>query len=172
MAANSDVLKKAEQISRMLWQGFKRTQIAQMMGMSYEGLLRITKTEEYREIDERVRQEVLGKMDATLARRTDVSEVRQELADEMEDAIPEAWQVLMANLRHKRDLKAALEILDRDPQHQFAKSTARPCGPPTQQIGIGVAVQIDSQALAHAIEEADKTHRLIDRAAKVPPGEA
>lgn len=172
MSMNEDSRKKAEQICRMLWQGYGRAQTARMMGMSYEGLLRITKTEEYREIDEIIRQQVLGGMDATLARRTDIRNVRDELRDEMEDAVPEAWRVLIQNLRHKQNLKAALEVLDRDPERQFSKTGAGLRPVQNTNIGVGVQVQIDSQALAQAIQEADRTHELINRAGKSKPAEA
>lgn len=156
----------------MLWQGYGRSRTAHMLGMSYEGLLRITKTDEYREIEERIRGQVLGGMDRTLARRTDVSLARQELNQEMEDAVPEAWRVLVANVRHKQNLKAALEVLDRDPEGQFAKYHARTSQGTQPVVGVGVQVQIDSQALAQAIHDADRTHELIDRAGKTKPAEA
>jgi hypothetical protein len=106
--------------------------------------LRITKTPEYQDIDAEVRRSALGSMDATLARRTDVAEIREEIRDEMENAVPEAWRVLIHNLRQKRDLKAALEILDRDPQRQFAKGSQGP-GSQRPQIGVGIQVGIDSR---------------------------
>lgn len=168
MAMTADTRKKAEQIARMLWQGYGRMRTARMMGMSYEGLLRITKLPEFLDIDAQIRQQVLGAQDAALAKRADVSQVRDELNNEMEDAVPEAWRVLMQNLKHKRDLRAALEILDRDPQHQFAKST-RPQQPAT--VG-SVQVTIDSKALVQAVRDADKTHQMIERASTVKPAEA
>ena len=39
------------------------------MGMSYEGLIRITRCQEYLQIEERLRNAVVGKMDARLAKR-------------------------------------------------------------------------------------------------------
>jgi len=39
------------------------------MGMSYEGLIRITRCQEYLQIEERVRNAVVDKMDARLAKR-------------------------------------------------------------------------------------------------------
>jgi hypothetical protein len=77
------------------------------MGMSYEGLIRITRCQEYLQIEERVRNAVVGKMDAQLAKRA-------EMGTEVEDAVPEALQVLLDNMRKKRDLRAALEVLDRE----------------------------------------------------------
>ena len=73
MAMQRGTRLKAEQISRMLWQGYGRSRTARMMGMSYEGLLRITKTPEYQDIDAEVRRRVIDSMDAVLERRTDVA---------------------------------------------------------------------------------------------------
>jgi Zn-dependent M32 family carboxypeptidase len=84
----------------------------------------------------------------------------------MEDAMPEAVEVLLQNLRQKHDLKAALEVLDRDPQRQSAKGSRS--GQSTN-VGVGVQVRIDSQALAQAIDEANKTHEMIERATKSKP---
>jgi len=62
------------------------------MGMSYEGLIRITRCQEYLQIEERVRNAVVGKMDARLAKRA-------QMETEVEDAVPEALQVLLDNVR-------------------------------------------------------------------------
>lgn len=152
---------KAEQIARMMIQGLRMGAIAQRMGMSYEGLLRITKTSEYIQIEDEVRKRVLGQMDAALDKRADI---RQQMQDQMEDdAVPEAWKIVIENLKHKRDLKAALEILDRDPQHQFSKGL-RPSGEAAQQFNQQHYV-VDAKALAQAIQEADATHSIINKAA-------
>lgn len=126
--------------------------------MSYDGLLRITKTPEYQEIEDEVKGKVLGQMDAKLAARADL---RQRMADEMEDdAVPEAWQIVIDNLRKKRDLKTALEVLDRDPRRQFAKGAAATKQPDQ------AAVQrptIDSGVLAEAVKQADITHTILEK---------
>ena len=62
------------------------------MGMSYEGLIRITRCQEYLQIEERLRNAVVGKMDARLAKRA-------QMETEVEDAVPEALQVLLDNVR-------------------------------------------------------------------------
>jgi hypothetical protein len=157
---NRTVQLKAEQIARLVVQGVPMTKIAIEMGMSYDGLLRITKTEEYLMIQQDVQGRVLGQLDARLAQRTDL---RKQMADEMEDdAVPEAWKIVLDNLRKKRDLKTALEILDRDPKRQFAKGAAganaqNPADAPMQR------PSIDSNVLTQAIAEADITHDLLEK---------
>jgi hypothetical protein len=111
---NRQVWIKAEQIARMVVKGIPYTRIAVEMGMSYDGLIRITRQPEYLRVEESVRAQVTGKMDARLAKRA-------EMEDQLEDAIPEAMKVLLDSVTKKRDLRAALELMDRDPQRQFAK---------------------------------------------------
>jgi hypothetical protein len=120
------------------------------MGMSYEGLTRITRCQEYLQVEERVRNAVVGKMDARLAKRA-------EMGTEVEDAVPEALQVLLDNMRKKRDLRAALEVLDRDPAHQFSKTSRT-------QPGDAQTPQMSSEALADAIKEANITYNMMKRA--------
>jgi hypothetical protein len=116
---NRQVYIKSEQIARMVVKGWPLTRIAVEMGMSYDGLIRITRQPEYLKIEEAVRLQVTGKMDARLDKR---AQMEQEFED---DAVPEAMKVLLENLK-KRDLKAALEVLDRDPKRQFAKGAKAP----------------------------------------------
>ena len=78
----------------------------------------------------------------------DIRHLREEMQDEMEDAVPEALRVLIANRREKCDLKGAPEILDGDPEWQFAKGSQAPGGAQSTTVGAGVQVRIDSQALA------------------------
>jgi len=147
---NRQVLVKAEQIARMVVRGLPLTKVCIEMGMSYEGLVRITRHQEYLQIEEHVRNAVVGQMDARLAKRA-------EMETEVEDAVPEALQVLLDNLRKKRDLRAALEVLDRDPAHQFSKaSRTQPFDAQTPQMS--------SEALADAIKQADTTYDMMKRA--------
>lgn len=169
---NRQVFLKAQQIARLTVSGVPASRIAVEMGMSYDGVLRILKTEEYKQVEEEVQRDVLGKMDAKLAQRADM---RMKMADEMEDeAVPEAWKVVIENLRKRRDLKTALEILDRDPQRQFARGAANagqtyngsqkpqaPSRPP-----------IDSTALSQAIHDADITHDILQKSKSTQPAEA
>lgn len=165
---NRNVKLKAEQIARYVVGGCPLTRVALEMGMSYDGLLRITRTQEYLDIEDEVRRNVLGAMDAKLAARADL---RQKMADEMEDdAVPEAFKIVLDNLRKKRDLKTALEVLDRDPRRQFAR-TNQNADAAGKTASAPAAVQrppIDSTALAEAIKEADITHTLIERTKQKP----
>ena len=87
---NRQVLIKAGQVARMIVRGLPLTKVCGEMGMSYEGLIRITRCQEYLQIEERVRNAVVGKMDARLAKRA-------QMETEVEDAVPEALQVLLDN---------------------------------------------------------------------------
>jgi hypothetical protein len=123
---NRQVYIKAEQIARMRVKGIPMTRICIEMGMSYDGLVRITRAPEFLQIEDMVRQQVTGKMDARLAQRA-------AMEDEVVDAVPEAMKVLLEEVKKKKNLRAALEVLDRDPQRQFAKGNSKPltpAGPP------------------------------------------
>jgi hypothetical protein len=160
---NRQVSIKCEQIARMVVKGMPLTRISVEMGMSYDGLRAITLRPEYLLIEEQVRNAVVGKMDARLAKRADMQ-------DEVEDAVPEAMKVLLEGVK-KRDLKAALEVLDRDPQRQFAK-TSRVQNTTINQQG---TMSIGSEALAQAKKEADITHSIMEQSTLKsiqPQGEA
>jgi len=159
---NSTVRLKAEQIARLVVQGVPKSRIAIEMGMSYDGLIRITKTDEYLMIEQDVQGRMLGQMDAKLAKRADL---RKQMGEEMEDdAVPEAWQIVLDNLRKKRDLKTALEILDRDPKRQFAKGAAgaNAAQGATPQAP-AVRPSIGSNLLSQAMADADITHDLLKK---------
>lgn len=153
---NRQVYIKAEQIARMVVKGWPLTRIAIEMGMSYDGLYRITKQPEYLKIEEEVRLDVTGMMDARLAKRAAMEK-------DMDDAVPEAFQVLLDGVRKKRDLKAALEVLDRDPRRQFAKASRNAPTEPDKPL-------LASEALASAVKDADVTHTILESAKQ--PGKA
>jgi len=172
MSMRRNVYIKAEQIARFIIGGTPLTQIALKMGMSYEGLRRIIATDEYQEIEHEVKSRVLGVMDAKLDARTDM---RQKLSDEMEDdAVPEAFRILIDNVKKKKDLKAALEVLDRDPRRQFAKGAAAAAAAQSAvQQPQAARPQIDRAALSQAMSEADITHTLLkNQKDEVKPAEA
>jgi hypothetical protein len=168
---NRTVRIKAEQIARFVVNSVPLTRIAVEMGMSYDGIVRICRTREYLEIEEEVRGKLLGQMDAKLSKRADL---RASMAEEMEDeAVPEAWKIVLDNLRKRRDLKTALEILDRDPKRQFARGAAGAGAGAQAQAANPEAVRpaIDSVALAQAVREADVTHTLIKQAEQIKKNE-
>jgi|SRR5579859_7351022 len=145
---------KAEQIARMRVKGIPMTRICTEMGMSYDGLVRITRDPTFLQIEDAVRQQVTGKMDARLAQRASME-------DEIQDAVPEALGVLLDQVRKKRDLKAALEVLDRDPQRQFAKgASAKPLTP---------QAPLDQDLLNSTASAADKTREQVSRAVNPVP---
>lgn len=145
------VIIKAEQIARMVVKGMKGTRIAIELGMSYDGIQRILRNPDYLLIEDRIRKEVLGRMDARL-------EKRAQMGEEVEDAVPEALAVLLDAVKKKRDLKAALEVLDRDPQRQFAKAKPQQ---PAAASGPQVSA-LPSDALAQAMADADITHTILN----------
>jgi hypothetical protein len=98
------------------------------------------------QIEEAVRRELVSKMDARLAKRA-------EMERDLEDALPEAMQVLLDHVREKRDLRAALEVFDRDPAHQFVKASRTASENQTPAIS--------SEALATAVKEAEWTHKIM-----------
>lgn len=154
---NRRVEIKAEQIARMVVQGVKGPRIAIEMGMSYFGLQRILAQPEYLAIEEQVRAMVLDKMDARL-------QARASMVEEVEDAVPEAMKILLEQMRKKRDLKAALEVLDRDPQKQFVKGkpAAAEAPPP------GVA-SLPHDVLQQAMADADITHKILKQQPPLSP---
>jgi hypothetical protein len=158
-------LIKAEQIARMVVKGMKGTQIALELGMSYDGVTRILRNPDYLRIEEQVRSGVIGKMDARLDRRA-------EMGEEVEEAVPEALAVLLDAVKKKRDLKAALELLDRDPQRQFAKS--KPANAGATPFDQKQHSSLPSDALDQAIKDADLTHNILKSNPQQPtkPAEA
>jgi hypothetical protein len=138
---------KAEQIARMVVKGIPKSRIATEMGMTYMGVYQLCQSPEYLQIEDQVRKGVIDKMDERLAKRA-------KMEDDLEDALPEAMQVLVEHVREKRDLRAALEVLDRDPEHLFTKASRQPQDEKR-------APGISSEALAKAIAEADLTHKIM-----------
>jgi len=151
---NKQVEIKCDQIARMIVKGMPKTRIAIEMGMSYDGLQRITRCPEYLTIEEQVRASVTGQMDARLAKRA-------AMETEVEDHVPDAMKVLIDGVVKKRDLRAALELLDRDPKKQFAKG---PHAVPVSANGVS-ASGLNTDALAQAVKDADITHTLLQNTA-------
>ncbi len=135
---NRQVEIKVEQIARMIVAGLKATRVAEQMNMSYGGLQRILACPEYRAIEAKVRSGVVGKMDSVLDRRA-------QLQQEVEEAVPEACKVLLEHVKVRRDLRAALELLDRDPQRTLTKSSRSE--PPAQVPGQGLPQSVIDKAM-------------------------
>jgi len=88
--------------------------IAIRLGLSRSGLSRLLATPEYKIAQEQALQEITGHMDSILKSRADF------LAQGfVKEAVPEALKALVDTVRQRKDLraclKAATEILDRDP---------------------------------------------------------
>jgi hypothetical protein len=158
---NRQVYIKAEQIARMMVKGWSKSKIAVQMGMSYDGLIRITRDPRYLEIEQAVRNQVTGKMDQVLDKRASMS-------DEIEDAVPDALRVLLDQVRHKHDLRAACEVLDRDPKRQFAKNPNARAGPQADALPPDLAQaakkadEVMDQVLRTAARTPTKTDTLVN----------
>jgi hypothetical protein len=158
---DNDVKFKAELIARLHLADLTKREIAKQMEMTYAGIDRIMRTDEYKTIEQQIKAGMIEKLDGRL-------EKRMALKREVEDAVPEAIRVLLDHLRTKRDLKAALEILDRDPHHILGKVSR----PTLQQAS---NPHISSEAMAKAVKDAELTHKLMQAAPVLEnqkPGEA
>jgi hypothetical protein len=156
---------KAEQIARMVVKGMNSSRIAIEMGMTSEGVSRILRNPDYLAIEESVRKGTLAKMDARL-------EKRAEMGEDVEDAVPEALALLLEAVRKKRDLKAALEVLDRDPQRQFAKGNASRNAQAASPTATPTLGSLPADALDQAIKDADLTHNILQTTQAAKPAEA
>jgi hypothetical protein len=155
---NRQVEIKAEQIARMIVAGLRATRIAEQMNLSYAGLQRILQCQEYIDIETRVRRENLGKMDAAL-------DERAQLKNELDDAVPDALRVLVDQVKIKRDLRAALEVLDRDPKRTFAKGGQQIIQAPN-------GASIPQSVLDTAVRESERTREILIRVPQAKPAEA
>jgi hypothetical protein len=107
------------QIARMRVAGLKDAVIAATVGLSPPGLARILALPEYKEVEDSILQGTISKMDLALAGRADLC--RQEF----KVGVPMAMRTLLDTVQQRRDLRASLkaaeEILDRDPDRTFVK---------------------------------------------------
>jgi hypothetical protein len=151
----SKVLAKIEQIARWRVAGVKDSVIAQKLGMSYGGLVRILQTELYKKRETEVRHFLTGKMDQVLVEdRTSI------LKNELRDAVPDALKFIIDQCRQGSDMRArmaaAKEVLDRDPSKTFSKtgraedqSSNNPNGLPE---GVLSAAKKESQAATRIMD--------------------
>ena len=164
MAMMKETRKRAETLARLLWFGYGPERAAKMMGVHYTTVHRLTQRPEYPQIEEDIGEELMGKAGLHLKHRSDATKMREKLNQAMEEAIPKAFGILMKELDDKPSRGIACEVLDRDPKRQFAKGSSGTHQPTPQ---VGVQVNIDSQALASAIHEADKTHEMMEKSMKL-----
>ena len=147
----------AELIAELVVAGVARPKIARALGMTYLALDRIMSTPEYQAIEDRIAARTKRKMEELADARL---EKRLGLKVEVEDAVAKAIDILLAKLTDpKEQLRAALEILDRDPLHDFTKASRQK--DPREK-----APSISSEAFSNAIKEAGITHTIITEASK------
>lgn len=144
---------KAEQVARMRVAGLAPHEIAKQLNMTRHGLDRVLHCPEYIQIEDQVRKRVNTKMDEMLDRRAEMKKA-------VEEAVPEAIELLLAAMREKHDIRAALELLDRDPKRDFVKASRTQ---PVEEQRIGIS----SQALASAVRDADLTHKIMEQASSI-----
>ena len=138
---------KADQIARMMVAGMSKTAIARELGMTFQGVTLLMEQPTYQAVEDEIRLRLNRKMDRYLNKRARL------LEQDMEAAVPEALKVLLDRVKQK-DLRAALEVLDREPSHRFTKASRTP--------DLNKVPAISSDALAKAIKEAERTVALIN----------
>ncbi len=140
--------------------GIKDNVIAASIGMTQSGLSRIVALPEYQDVEQAVLNGVVSKMDAALAGRADA------MKDYFKQGVPVALRALVETVTQSRDLRARLsaaaEILDRDPDKQFAKGTVRvdPQAEHTVSSGVldAVTESADKAAIAAATKQKETVH--------------
>ena len=109
------------QIARLRVAGHKDSIIAGCVGLTEAGLRRILALPEYKALEDAVLQGTISKMDLALAGRADA------LRQEFKVGVPLAMRTLLEAVQQRRDLRASLdaakEILDRDPDKVFTKTS-------------------------------------------------
>jgi len=148
----------AELIAQLVVAGVERPKVARSLDMTYPTLDRIMSTPEYQAIEDRVAGRTKKKMEELADERL---KTRLGLKVEVEDAVAAAIDVLLRKLRKndKDQLRAALEILDRDPLHQFTKASR-------QADSRDNAPQLSDEAFAEAVKEAAITRKIVEEASK------
>jgi hypothetical protein len=146
---------KIEEIARMRVAKKTNSAIAAAMCMSYGGLSRILATPEYQAYEDAIREENNLALDVRL-------EKRRELMIKVEDAVPDALQVMLNSIKQTRDLRmqfaAAKEILDRDPGRTIPKQVASQATPTAQP-----TAPLPSPVLEKLVNESTKVNGILDR---------
>jgi hypothetical protein len=110
---------RMEKIARLRAAGIKDARVAQLVGMTAQGLARIVSLPEYQNIEKNVLATVVNLLDDALA--DNVNACRDHFAN----AIPAAMRAVVDTLHQSKDLRsrldAAREVLDRDPSRTFVK---------------------------------------------------
>jgi hypothetical protein len=112
---------KIEQIARLRCAGVNDNQIKRMLGISVFGFHRITRLQEYKDVEAAMYAGTISRFDEMISSKHEV--MKQYFAS----AVPAAMRSLVDAVLQKRDLKAKLEaakeILDRDPKRTFTKES-------------------------------------------------
>ena len=115
------ILYKLHQIARLrLFSGMKDDAVATLVGLSRGGLSRIIALPEYQELERQLLEGGVTKLDEALAGK------QEEMKKVFSSAVPAAMRTLVEAVTQRRDLRtavaASIEVLDRDPEHTFAKA--------------------------------------------------
>lgn len=123
MPASSRLLLKMEQIARFRVAGAKDVAIARQLNLTNSGLQRILRTIDYLEIQQNVLGCQLDKMDVVLNENVGL------MRKTFDTAVPAALRFMVEQVKQKRDLRAAMKaaenILDRDPEGRYVKASDR-----------------------------------------------
>jgi hypothetical protein len=114
-------LSRLHRVARMTVAGMRDERIADAVGLTYAGLAQLKQRPEFKELVQEVLQGTITKYDEQLA--GDIAALRSEFAV----GVPVAMRTLLEAVQQKKDLKASIEaakeILDRDPNATFSKSS-------------------------------------------------
>ena len=148
----TDAIKtKIEQIARLRVGGLTLTAIAANLGMSIDGIARITALDYYKQAYEKVSQEQITRLDKQLQDKADI------LTKHFNEGIPQAVATLYEAVKQKRDMRVALEaakeFLDRDPERRFVKTSRAAqqqaeAGKLPEQVLVSIAAEGDAVAVA------------------------
>lgn len=157
------ILYKLHQIARLrLFSGMKDHAVATLVGLSSSGLSRIIALPEYQEVEQRLLEGGIDKLDEALAGK------QEEMRKVFAPAVPAAMQTLLEAVKQRKDLRtavaAAVEVLDRDPDKTFAKASKAEGAVSRVPIPSGVL----GQAIAATKEVANAVASAIPKVVQTP----
>jgi hypothetical protein len=119
---------KIPQVARWRIAGITDRRIADMLGVTAQGLYQLIATQEYQDYEAALLNGHLSAMDRALAGKVEA------IHQECRNAVPAALRCLVDVVTQRRDLKAAMaaakEILDRDPDHTLPEhASGEPVAP-------------------------------------------
>jgi hypothetical protein len=145
-ALNSQMKIRIEKVARMRVQGVKDHVIQRILDINPPAFKYLINLVEYQEVEEQILSGHLTDLDKATAGQADV------LRQQAREAVPTALRTLVEAASQRRDLRTALaaagELLDRDPDRLFTKSSkgALEQGPVLHRVPQGVIDITTSEA--------------------------